>query len=219
MHGSLNASTRATLSQRFIHGNERNRIALTSDGAFITASSGSSVPFWDARTHDQIGSAIEHTGKVECMTISTNDTVIDSDERITRGSLSHRTNMHTILSYLSVVFPAFKIRMVGGTEEFAVSASTKEHGERRCRQSMCPTRIARASWFSRFIQLRPVVKWMGQTVLCARKGIRIAPKVNSVTREYLHTNKVKIQRMEMYRNGEETFRSWSQTRVGPTLVK
>ena len=178
MHGSLNASTRATLSQRFIHGNECNRIALTSDGAFITASSGSLVLFWDARTHNQIGSAIEHTGKVECMTISTNDTVIDSDERITRGSLSHHMNMHTILSYLSVVFPAFKKQMVGGTEKFVVSTSTKEHGERRCRQLMCLTRITRASWFSQFIQLHPVVKWMGQTVLCARKGIHIAPKVS-----------------------------------------
>ena len=94
---------------------------------------------WDATTHDQIGSAIEHTGKVEYMAISTNDTVIGSDERITLGILSHRTNMHTILSYLSVVFPAFKEWMVCGTAKFGVSASAEERGERRYRQSTCPT--------------------------------------------------------------------------------
>ena len=84
----LDASTGATLSQWSIHGHEYNRIALASHGAFIAASSGSSITFWDTTTHEQIGSVIELTGKVECMTISTNnDIVIGSDEKITLRSL------------------------------------------------------------------------------------------------------------------------------------
>ena len=84
----LDASTGATLSQWSIHGNEYNRIALASDGAFIAASSDSSVSFWDATTHKQIGSVIEHTGKVECMAISSNnDIVIGGGNKITFRSL------------------------------------------------------------------------------------------------------------------------------------
>ena len=79
----LDASTGATLSQWSwtVH-DELNHIALASDGAFIAASSSSSVLFWDAATHEQIGSAIEHTGKVKCMATSTNnDIVIGGDEK------------------------------------------------------------------------------------------------------------------------------------------
>ena len=84
----LDASTGATLSQWSIHGNEYNRIALASNGAFIAASSDSSVSFWDATTHKQIGSVIEHTGKVKCIAISTNnDIVIGGGNKITFRSL------------------------------------------------------------------------------------------------------------------------------------
>ena len=84
----LDASTGVTLSQWSIHGNEYNRIALASDGAFIAASSGSSVSFWDATTHKQIGSVIEHTTVAECMAISANSVVaIGGADRITLRSL------------------------------------------------------------------------------------------------------------------------------------
>ena len=80
----LDASTGATLSQWSIHGDEYNRIALASDGAFIAASSGSSVSFWDATTHEQIGSVIQHFGQVECMAISANyDIAIGGGNNIT----------------------------------------------------------------------------------------------------------------------------------------
>ena len=85
----LDASTGATVSQWSIHGDEYNCIALASDGAFIAASSGSSVSFWDATTHEQIGSVIQHTGRVECMAISTNyDIAIGGGNKITLGSLN-----------------------------------------------------------------------------------------------------------------------------------
>ena len=84
----LDASTGATLSQWSIHGDKYNHIALTSDGAFIAATSNSSVTFWDATTHKQVGSVIEHTGKVGSMAISTNnDIVIGGGNKITLGSL------------------------------------------------------------------------------------------------------------------------------------
>ena len=84
----LDASTGATVSQWSIHGDKYNRIALASDGAFIAASSGSSVSFWDATTHEQIGSAIQHTTEVRCMAISANyDIAIGGGNRITLYSL------------------------------------------------------------------------------------------------------------------------------------
>ena len=84
----LNASTGATLSQWSIHGDKYSRIALEGDGAFIAASSDSSVSFWDATTHKQIGSVIEHTADVNCMAISANhDIVIGGGNKITFGSL------------------------------------------------------------------------------------------------------------------------------------
>ena len=85
----FDASTGATLSQWSIHGdNPHPSIALASDGAFIAASSGSSVSFWDATTHEQIGSVIQHTGRFSCMAISANhDTAIGGGNRIALGSL------------------------------------------------------------------------------------------------------------------------------------
>ena len=75
----LDASTGATLSQWSIHGDKHNRIALASDGAFIAASSHSSVSFWDATTHKGIRSAIEHSDRVECMAVSANHDIVISD--------------------------------------------------------------------------------------------------------------------------------------------
>ena len=84
----LDASTGATLSQWSSHSDEYSCIALASDGAFIAASSGSSASFWDATTHKQIGSVIEHTANVNCMAVSTNyDIAIGGGNKITLGSL------------------------------------------------------------------------------------------------------------------------------------
>ena len=84
----LNASTGATLSQWSIHNNEDSCIALASDDAFIAASSGSSVSFWDVTTHKQIGSLIQHAADVECMAILANhDVVTGSRNKILLGSL------------------------------------------------------------------------------------------------------------------------------------
>ena len=75
----LDTSTGATLSQWSIHGDKHNHIALASNGAFIAASSHSSVSFWDATTHKRIRSAIEHSDRVECMAISANHDIVISD--------------------------------------------------------------------------------------------------------------------------------------------
>ena len=84
----LDASTGATLSQWSIHGDKHNRIVLASDDAFIATFSHSSVSFWDATTHKRIGSAIEHSDRVECMAISANhDIVISDGKKITFRSL------------------------------------------------------------------------------------------------------------------------------------
>ena len=84
----LDASTGATLSPRSFHGDKYNCIALASDGTFIAASSDSSVSFWDATTHKQIGSVVHHTARAGCMAISANhDIVIGGDDRITLRSL------------------------------------------------------------------------------------------------------------------------------------
>ena len=84
----LDAPTGATLFQWSICRDENNRIALASDGAFIVASSGSSVTFWDATTHKQIGSVVQHTARAGCPAISPNlDIVIGGGNKITLGSL------------------------------------------------------------------------------------------------------------------------------------
>ena len=84
----LDASTGATLSQWSIPHNKFYCIALASDGAFIAASSKSSVSFWDATTHEQIGSVIQHICKVSCMAISANyDIAIGGGYTITLGNL------------------------------------------------------------------------------------------------------------------------------------
>ena len=84
----LDAPTGATLFQWSIYRDEYNRIVLASDGAFIVASSGSSVTFWDATTHKQIGSVVQHTARAGCPAISPNlDIVIGGGNKITLGSL------------------------------------------------------------------------------------------------------------------------------------
>ena len=88
----LDASTGATLSQWYTHDgggdSEYHRIALANDDAFIAVSSNSSLSFWDATTHKQIGSVIKHTANVTCMVISANhDIVIGGGNEITLGRL------------------------------------------------------------------------------------------------------------------------------------
>ena len=90
----LDAFTGATLSQWFIHGDIDNRIALASDGALIAASSGSSISFWDATTHEQIGSVVQHTDEVECMAISA-----DYDIAIGGGNKITLCSFHNILPF------------------------------------------------------------------------------------------------------------------------
>ena len=79
----LDASTGATLSQWSIHDNEDNRIALASDGAFIAASAGPSLSFWDAATHKQIGPVVQHAAYVVSMAISANHIAIGGPNSIT----------------------------------------------------------------------------------------------------------------------------------------
>ena len=62
-----------------IHSNYNIRcIALASNGAFIAASAGSSVSFWDTATRRQIGPLIHHPDSVFCMSISANDDLVIS---------------------------------------------------------------------------------------------------------------------------------------------
>ena len=57
-----------------IHTNDKPRCtALGNNGAFIAASTNSSVSFWDTATHKQIGSPIHHPDKVVYMAVSAND--------------------------------------------------------------------------------------------------------------------------------------------------
>ena len=119
----LDAPTGAILFQWSIHGDEYNRIALASDGAFIAASSGSSVSFWDAATHEQIGSVVQHTDEVRCMAISANhDIVIGGGKKITLDSLC---NIHPSLYYDTV--STFKSRTLLGcsTNNAVISINRK----------------------------------------------------------------------------------------------
>ena len=86
----LDATTGGTLSRWRVHGNGciARCITLTNNGAFIAASVGSSVSFWDTATHKQIGSVIEHgtapIHQINCMAISANyDIAIGGGSRIT----------------------------------------------------------------------------------------------------------------------------------------
>ena len=67
----LDVSTRATLSQWLIHSsNDVKCIAVASNGAFVAASAGSLVSFWDTTTHKQIGSVIEFSHDIWSMALS-----------------------------------------------------------------------------------------------------------------------------------------------------
>ena len=86
----LDATTGIILSQWRVRGNSYSAgcIAMANNGAFIAASAGSSVSFWDTTTRKRIGSVIEHgtapVHQVNCMAISANyDIAIGSDSRIT----------------------------------------------------------------------------------------------------------------------------------------
>ena len=68
----LDLPTGRILSACSIHGNNARCIALASNDAFIAASAGSSVSFWDTATHEQIGPLIHHPADVWYMAISAN---------------------------------------------------------------------------------------------------------------------------------------------------
>ena len=69
----IDVATGTILSKWAIHDNPDPKcIALASDGAFIAASGGDSVSFWDMATHKQIGPLIHHPDTVWYMAISAN---------------------------------------------------------------------------------------------------------------------------------------------------
>ena len=86
----LNVSTKTTFSEWDTHSiNCPNRrcIALSSNGAFIAASAGSSVSLWDTTTHNQIGSLLHLSHDILSMAISENyDLVTGGDTRVTLRS-------------------------------------------------------------------------------------------------------------------------------------
>ncbi|KAG9309957.1 WD40-repeat-containing domain protein [Chiua virens] len=92
----LDASTGNTLSKWRIHSDRDPRcITLASDSAFIAASAGRAVLFWDAVTHKQIGSSIQHSAYVSSMAISTNNVLATSaDNAITVRSLRDILPIH-----------------------------------------------------------------------------------------------------------------------------
>ena len=88
----LDATTGTTLSQWYVRGNNARCIILGNNGAFIAASVGSSVSFWDTTTRKRIGSVIEHSTAqvhyINCMAISANyDIAIGGGSRITFRTL------------------------------------------------------------------------------------------------------------------------------------
>ncbi|KAG9310455.1 WD40-repeat-containing domain protein [Chiua virens] len=69
----IDASTGSTLSKWRTHIDDYPRcIALASDSTYIAASVDQSVYFWDADTHEQLGSPIEYANNVSSLAISTN---------------------------------------------------------------------------------------------------------------------------------------------------
>lgn len=85
----LDVSTGQTLSKWAFHGNHNlGCISLAKNGAFVAASAGSTVSFWDTTTHKQIGSVIHHPARVSSMAISANyDLVIGGQKTITLWNL------------------------------------------------------------------------------------------------------------------------------------
>ena len=73
------ATTGTTFSKWAIHSNhDPICIALTNDGAFITASTNSFVSFWDTATHKQIVPPTHHPANVISMAISANHSLVIS---------------------------------------------------------------------------------------------------------------------------------------------
>ncbi|KAF8134383.1 hypothetical protein EV363DRAFT_1130017, partial [Boletus edulis] len=63
-------------------------IALARNGAFIAASFGPSISFWDTRTHEQIGPVIQHAADIKSVAISSNhDLAITGGNKIAIHSL------------------------------------------------------------------------------------------------------------------------------------
>jgi len=77
------------LSKWQIHSSRNaESITMASDGAFVAASSGSSVSFWDTTTQEQNGVVIEYTHNIWSMAMSSNyDLVTSGDKRITLRAL------------------------------------------------------------------------------------------------------------------------------------
>lgn len=86
----LDVSTGRSLSKWAIRdsSDEPTCISLDNNGAFIAASTASSVSFWDTTTHAQIGFVIRHPACIDSMAISENhDLVIGGGTKITLRSL------------------------------------------------------------------------------------------------------------------------------------
>jgi len=86
----VGVSAKITLSEWQIRSGSQNArsITITSDGAFIATSAGSSVSFWDTTNQEQIGVVIEYTHGILSMAMSSNyDLVTSGDKRITLRAL------------------------------------------------------------------------------------------------------------------------------------
>lgn len=119
----LDASTGSTLSRWPIHDYRTKCITSSSNGAFIAASAGSFISFWDTRTHKQIGSVIKHTAIVGSMAISANNTiVIAGDKKITL-----RTLYDTLPSSCVSTFP-LRIDLLSSNRFIDHRSSQRESG-------------------------------------------------------------------------------------------
>ena len=86
----VDVSTRIMLSKWHIHGSsdKPTTIALAGNGTFITASTRSSVSFWDTTSEEQIGTVIEYTHDIASVDMSPDyDLVIGGGEGITLRTL------------------------------------------------------------------------------------------------------------------------------------
>ncbi|KAG9309484.1 WD40-repeat-containing domain protein [Chiua virens] len=89
----LDVLTKATLSKWRIHDDYNPWcIALASDSAYIAASTGGSVSFWNAVTHEQIGSPIWLADTISSMAISSNHNIV-----VSAGKTITVQNLHSVL--------------------------------------------------------------------------------------------------------------------------
>ncbi|KAG6375600.1 WD40-repeat-containing domain protein [Boletus reticuloceps] len=85
----LDVTGGTSLSHWSVHSTlDVHSMAMAMNGAFIAASIGSSVSFWDTRTHEQIGPVIQHIADIESVAISSNyDLAIGGGKKIAIHSL------------------------------------------------------------------------------------------------------------------------------------